>query len=163
MFQTISLVHQNVFVFNDTIYHNVTLYKDFPDKEVRSALLAAGLSGLLANHGMDYVCGENGRALSGGEKQRISIARALLQNTSVLLMDEATAALDEITANAIMNSVLAMKDITCITVTHRLDESILKKYDEIIVLNHGKVAEQGTFDNLISRHGLFYSLYTVSQ
>ena len=163
LFQTISLVHQNVFVFNDTIYHNVTLYKDFPDKEVRSALLAAGLSGLLANHGMDYVCGENGRALSGGEKQRISIARALLQNTSVLLMDEATAALDEITANAIMNSVLAMKDITCITVTHRLDESILKKYDEIIVLNHGKVAEQGTFDNLISRHGLFYSLYTVSQ
>ena len=86
-----------------------------------------------------------------------------LQNTSVLLMDEATAALDEITANAIMNSVLAMKNITCITVTHRLDESILKKYDEIIVLNHGKVAEQGTFDALISRHGLFYSLYTVSQ
>lgn len=173
LFQTISLVHQNVFVFNDTIYHNVTLYKDFPDKEVRSALLAAGLSGLLAdddsasqsnaNHGMDYICGENGRALSGGEKQRISIARALLQNTSVLLMDEATAALDEITANAIMNSVLAMKNITCITVTHRLDESILKKYDEIIVLNHGKVAEQGTFDDLISRHGLFYSLYTVSQ
>ena len=163
LFQTISLVHQNVFVFNDTIYHNVTLYKDFPDKEVRSALLAAGLSGLLANHGMDYVCGENGRALSGGEKQRISIARALLQNTSVLLMDEATAALDEITANSIMNSFLAMENITGIVVTHRLDETIMQKYDEIIVLHHGEVAEKGTFDHLINKRGLFYSLFTVSK
>ncbi|MCH5189947.1 MAG: ABC transporter ATP-binding protein, partial [Oscillospiraceae bacterium] len=84
-------------------------------------------------------------------------------NTSVLLMDEATAALDEITANGIMNSVLEMEDITRIIVTHRLDENILRKYDEIIVLHHGEVAEKGTFDSLIDKRGLFYSLFTVSK
>ena len=161
LFQTLSLVGQNVFVFNDTVYNNITLYKDFTDSEFQSAVLKAGLSNLIDGHGKDYICGENGSALSGGEKQRISIARALLRNTSVLLMDEATAALDEITANSIMNSVLEMEDITRIIVTHRLDENILRKYDEIIVLHRGEVAEKGTFDSLIDKRGLFYSLFTV--
>lgn len=163
LFQTLSLVQQSVFVFNDTVYNNVTLYKDFPDCDVQSAVIKAGLSQLIASHGKDYICGENGSALSGGEKQRISIARALLRNTSILLMDEATAALDEITANSIMNSVLAMEDITRIIVTHRLDENVLREYDEIIVLHRGEVAERGAFDSLIDEHGLFYSLFTVSQ
>ncbi len=145
------------------ILNNIALYKDFPDSDVQSAFIKAGLSQLIASHGKDYICGENGSALSGGEKQRISIARALLRNTSVLLMDEATAALDEITANGIMNSVLAMEDITRIIVTHRLDESVLREYDEIIVLHRGEVVERGTFDSLIDEHGLFYSLFTVSQ
>lgn len=130
---------------------------------MQSAVIRAGLSRLIASHGKDYICGENGSALSGGEKQRISIARALLRNTSVLLMDEATAALDEITANGIMNSILAMKDITRIIVTHRLERNVLKEYDEIIVLHRGEVAERGTFDRLMEEHGLFYSLFTVSQ
>lgn len=163
LFQTISLVQQNVFVFNDTLYHNVTLYKDFPENDVSKAVSESGLSQLIASHGNGYICGENGSALSGGEKQRISIARALLRNTSVLLMDEATAALDEITANSIMNSFLAMENITGIVVTHRLDETIMQKYDEIIVLHHGEVAEKGTFDHLINKRGLFYSLFTVSK
>ncbi len=163
LFQTLSLVQQSVFVFNDTVYNNVTLYKDFPDSDVQSAVIKAGLSQLIASHGKDYICGENGSALSGGEKQRISITRALLRNTSVLLMDEATAALDEITASSIMNSVLAMEDITRIIVTHRLDENVLREYDEIIVLHRGEVAERGTFDSLTDEHGLFYSLFTVSQ
>ena len=163
LFQTLSLVQQSVFVFNDSVYNNVTLYKDFPDCDVQSAVIKAGLSQLIDSHGKDYICGENGSALSGGEKQRISIARALLRNTSILLMDEATAALDEITANGIMNSVLAMEDITRIIVTHRLDENVLREYDEIIFLHHGYVAEHGTFDSLMDKHGLFYSLFTVSQ
>ena len=163
LFQTVSLVQQSVFVFNDTVHNNVTLYKDFSDRDIQSAISKAGLTDFIAGHGRDYICGENGSALSGGEKQRISIARALLRNTSVLLMDEATAALDEITAKGIMNSVLAMEDITRIIVTHRLDESLLRKYDEIIVLHRGEVAERGTFDELIGQRGLFYSLFTVSQ
>lgn len=163
LFQVISLVQQNVFVFNDTLYNNITLYKDFPDSDVQSAIFKSGLSELIANHGKNYICGENGSALSGGEKQRISIARALLRNTSVLLMDEATAALDEITANSIMDSVLAMEDITSIIVTHRLNEAVMRKYDEIIVLNHGEVVEQGTFDSLIDKRGLFYSLFIISK
>ena len=163
LFQMISLVQQSVFVFNDTVYNNVTLYKDFPDHDVQSAIARAGLSELIASHGEGYICGENGSALSGGEKQRISIARALLRNTSVLLMDEATAALDEIIAGSIMNSVLAMENITRVIVTHRLEENVLREYDEIIVLHRGEVAERGTFDHLINRRGLFYSLFTVSQ
>ncbi len=78
-------------------------------------------------------------------------------------MDEATAALDEITANGIMNSILAMKDITRIIVTHRLERNVLKEYDEIIVFHRGEAAERGTFDRLMDEHGLFYSLFTVSQ
>ena len=163
LFKTVSLVQQSVFVFNDSVYNNLTLYKDFPDGEVQSAVSRAGLSELIGSHGEGYVCGENGNALSGGEKQRISIARALLRNTSVLLMDEATAALDEITANGIMRSVLEMEDITRVIVTHRLDESVLREYDEIIVLHRGEIAERGAFDSLMDKRGLFYSLFTVSQ
>lgn len=163
LFQKVSLVQQNVFVFNDTIYNNVTLYKQFPDRDVQSAMEQAGLSELVRSHGKDYVCGENGNALSGGEKQRISIARALLRKTSVLLMDEATAALDEITANEIMSSILSIEDLTSIVVTHRLDENVLKQYDGIIVLHNGKVEECDTFEKLLERKGYFYSLYTVSQ
>lgn len=163
LFQIVSLVQQNVFVFNDTIYNNVTLYKQFPDRDVQSAMEQAGLSELVRSHGKDYVCGENGNALSGGEKQRISIARALLRKTSVLLMDEATAALDEITANEIMSSILSIEDLASIVVTHRLDENVLKQYDRIIVLHNGKVEECDTFEKLLERKGYFYSLYTVSQ
>lgn len=110
---------------------------------------------LVRSHGKDYVCGENGNVLSGGEKQRISIARALLRKTSVLLMDEATAALDEITANETMSSILSIEDLTSIVVTHRLDENVLKQYDGIIVLHNGKVEECDTFEKLLERKGYF--------
>lgn len=163
LFQVVSLVRQNVFVFNDTICNNVTLYKEFQEKEVEAAMGQAGLTQLILSHGKDYICGENGNALSGGEKQRISIARALLRKTSVLLMDEATAALDEITANEIMNTILSMENMTGIIVTHRLDETILKQYDEIVVLHNGKVAECGTFEKLLEKKGVFHSLYTISR
>lgn len=163
LFNIFSPVQQNVFVFNDTIYNNVTLYKDFAKEDVEAAILRAGLSEIVELHGTDYICGDNGSALSGGEKQRISIARALLKEAHVLLMDEATAALDEVTANAIMNAVLGMEDITEIVVTHRLDESILRQYDEILLLHHGEIAEKGNFDELIKCGGIFYSLFTISQ
>lgn len=163
LFQVVSLVQQNIFVFNDTIYNNVTLYKPFSEKEVRTAMEQAGLLEFVNSRGLDYVCGENGNALSGGEKQRISIARALLRKTSVLFMDEATAALDERTANEIMNAILSIDDLTAIVVTHRLDEYVLKQYDEIIVLHHGKVAEHGIFEKLLEEKGFFHSLYKISK
>lgn len=163
LFHTVSLVQQNVFVFNDTIYNNVTLYKQFPEQDVQRAMAQAGLSELIRSHGADYLCGENGNALSGGEKQRISIARVLLRNTSVLLMDEATAALDELTANEVLMTILSMDDVTGIVVTHRLEEKVLKHFDEILVLRNGMIAEYGTFDSLLEQKGFFYSLYQISQ
>ena len=163
LYKVISLVQQNVFVFNDTIYNNVTLYKKFSIEEVNEAIDQAGLTNLIQRHGENYVCGENGNALSGGEKQRIAIARALLRNTSVLFMDEATAALDELTANDIMTSILSMKDLTSIVVTHRLDANILKQFDEIFVMHNGKVEEAGSFEKLLEQKGYFYSLFRISQ
>ena len=101
--------------------------------------------------------------MSGGEKQRISIARSLLKKSQVLLVDEATAALDAQTAFQVSNAILNLKGVTCIVVTHSLDEGLLKQYDGILTLKNGAIEESGTFDELMERKGYFYSLYTVSQ
>lgn len=163
LFSILTLVQQNVFVFNDTIQNNVTMFRDFPRDRVEQAMAQAGLSHLITTRGADYVCGENGSGLSGGEKQRISIARALLQGSPVLLMDEATSALDAATAFSVTNTVLDLQDMTRIVVTHRLEEPLLRRYDEILVLGGGTVTERGAFDQLMEKKGLFYALYTLAQ
>ena len=163
LFSLLTLVQQNVFVFNDTIQNNVTMFRDFPRDQVEKAMKQAGLSQLIAARGGDYVCGENGSGLSGGEKQRISIARALLQGSPVLLMDEATSALDAATAFSVTNTVLNLQNMTRIVVTHRLEEPLLRRYDQILVLGGGAVAERGSFDQLMEQKGLFYALYTLAQ
>ena len=118
---------------------------------------------LIAEKGEDYLCGENGSGLSGGEKQRISIARSLLKKSSILLADEATAALDAQTAWQVSNDILDLEGITRIVVTHSLEENLLKRYDGILVLKDGKVEEFGSFDELMEKQGYFHALYTVSQ
>ncbi len=158
-----SIIQQNVFVFNATIRDNITMFREFPEDEIENAIRLSGLSKLIAEKGKDYLCGENGSGLSGGEKQRISIARSLLKKSQVLLVDEATAALDAETAFGVSNAFLSLDGITCIVVTHALDAALLSKYDSIITLKNGKIAESGTFDELIEKKGYFYSLFTVSQ
>ena len=111
---------------------------------------------------MDYLCGENGKNLSGGEKQRISIARALLKDSSIILTDEATSSLDKETSYQITKDILSLTEKTRIMVTHTLDESLLKKYDEIIVLREGKVVEQGSFEELLANDSYFKSFYSIS-
>lgn len=163
LYEVESIIQQNVFVFNATIRDNITMFREFPEDEIESAIRLSGLSELIAEKGADYLCGENGSGLSGGEKQRISIARSLLKKSQVLLVDEATAALDAETAFRVSSAILALDGITCIVVTHALDAALLSQYDSIITLKNGKVAESGTFDELIGKKGYFYSLYTVSQ
>lgn len=158
-----SIIQQNVFVFNATIRDNITMFREFPEDEIENAIRLSGLSELIAEKGADYLCGENGSGLSGGEKQRISIARSLLKKSQVLLVDEATAALDAETAFRVSSALLSLDGITCIVVTHNLDAALLAKYDSIITLKNGKIAESGTFDELIEKKGYFYSLFTVSQ
>ncbi|MBR3705274.1 MAG: ABC transporter ATP-binding protein [Oscillospiraceae bacterium] len=163
LYDMVSMVQQNVFIFNDTIRNNITMFSEFSDEEVDKAIALSGLSELLSQRGEDYLCGENGCNLSGGEKQRISIARSLLKHAKVLLVDEATAALDAETAHRVTESILGLRELTRIIITHDLDRTTLEQFDEIIVLKNGRVAEQGTFDALMDRREYFYSLFTVSQ
>lgn len=163
LYETVSVIQQNVFVFNASIRDNVTMFRSFPPEELAQAVRRAQLEALLAERGEDYLCGENGSGLSGGEKQRISIARSLLKHASVLLADEATAALDAQTAHQVTDDVLSLSGVTRIVVTHTLEQAALRRYDGILVLKDGRIAESGSFDDLMAQKGYFYALYTVSQ
>lgn len=163
LYELVSVIQQNVFIFNASIRDNITMFSNFPKEEVDRAIEMSGLSALIAERGEDYLCGENGSGLSGGEKQRISIARSLLKKSQVLLVDEGTAALDAQTANQVSGAILALDSITRIVVTHSLDESLLRQYDAVLALKNGTIAECGTFEQLMENRGYFYSLYTVSQ
>jgi len=163
LYEMVSVIQQNVFIFNASIRDNITMFSDFPREEVDRAIELSGLSKLIAERGEDYLCGENGSGLSGGEKQRISIARSLLKKSQVLLVDEATAALDAQTAFQVSNAILDLNDLTRIVVTHALDENLLKRYDCVLTLKNGRITESGSFDELMEKKGYFYSLFTVSQ
>lgn len=163
LYELVSVVQQNVFIFNASIRDNITMFSHFPKEEVDRAIELSGLSALVAQRGEEYLCGENGSGLSGGEKQRISIARSLLKQSKVLLVDEATAALDAQTAFQVAGAILNLEGLTRIVVTHSLDENLLKKYDCVLTFKNGTIAEAGNFYELMERKGYFYSLYTVSQ
>ena len=163
LYEIESIIQQNVFVFNATIRDNITMFRNFSDNEINEAIRLSGLSALIEEKGQDYLCGENGSGLSGGEKQRISIARSLLKKSQVLLVDEATASLDAETAYQVSSAILGLNGVTSIVVTHSLDEGLLRQYDGIITLKNGAVVEAGSFDKLIEKKGYFYSLYTISQ
>lgn len=163
LYGTMAAIQQNVFVFNASIKDNVSMFHDFPKTEMDEAIARAHLGALIRERGEDYLCGENGSGLSGGEKQRISIARSLLKKSSVLLADEVTAALDAQTAHRVSSDILDLQGITRIVVTHTLEESLLRRYDKIFVLRSGRIEEAGSFADLMANKGYFYALFTVAQ
>lgn len=158
-----AVIHQNVFLFDDTLKNNIALYSGSDGQKITESVEKAGLAEMLPklSKGLETPVGENGGQFSGGEKQRVAIARAFLKGAGVLLLDEATANLDNETADEIEKTLLSMEGITCIVVTHRYSADILRGYDEIIALRDGSVEETGTFDELMDRRGYFYSLYNV--
>ncbi|MFU0568150.1 ABC transporter ATP-binding protein [Gardnerella vaginalis] len=162
LYDKTTLMQQSVFMFDASILDNITLFKPFQDAEVDRVIHLAGLDNLIAAKGKDYQCGENGSHLSGGEKQRIAIARSLLKKSEILLVDEATSALDNETSANVTQSILDLQGILRLVVTHRLDANSLKQYDEILVMKSGELIERGSFEELMNQKAYFYSLYTVS-
>ena len=163
LYDLMTVIQQNVFIFNSSIKDNVTMFRDFSDESIEEAVSKAHLQELITERGEDYLCGESGKSLSGGEKQRISIARSLLKKSSILLADEVTSALDAKTSHEVINEILELDEMTRIVVTHSLEEAVLRRYDEIVVIKDGTIEEMGDFDTLMNNNGYFKALYTVSK
>ena len=164
LYNLMTVVQQDVYIFDDTLSANITLNKTFNEEDIRQAVQQSGLeSYVLENEsGLQALCGENGSNLSGGQKQRLSIARALIRKTPILLLDEATSSLDNQVTTEIENSILEIQDLTALVVTHKLNETILKKYNRILFMKNGVIVEDGSFGDLMNRRGEFYKLFELS-
>lgn len=161
----ISVIHQNIYMFDDTIGQNISLYNSFTEQEMDEALKISGVSRFLdlMPEGLSSQVGENGSNLSGGQRQRVAVARALIQKKPVLILDEGTSSVDMQTAYDIESRLLAIDDLTLITITHNLQEALLKHYDQIFYMEDGKVAEVGSFSELISQRTKFYNFYSLKK
>ncbi len=156
----IGVVLQETFLFNGSIYDNIAYAKrNATREEVIAAAKAAGAHSFIIKltDGYDTYVGEKGGTLSGGERQRIAIARALLHNPKLLILDEATASLDTETEKQIQDSLAKLsKERTTIAIAHRL--STLRNATKLVVIDKGTIAEMGTHDELIEKHGIYYNL-----
>lgn len=154
--------YQQTYIFNDTVFNNVALYQNYSKDEVIEALQKAGIYDTIQKlpEGVDENIQENGRNFSGGELQRIALARLFLRNKAMTFLDEITSGLDNATAYEIEKRLLD-EDMTIINITHRYNKALMQKYNEIIVMDAGKIVERGKFDELIEKEGEFYRLYKV--
>ena len=159
--QQIGVVTQDSYLFNGTIRENLLYAKeDATPEELEAACYIANLNDFISSQpeGMETMVGNRGLKLSGGEKQRLSIARVILKDPKILILDEATSALDSITENAIQEALEAlMEGRTSIVIAHRL--STILKADRILVVKDGQIAESGTHEELLARGGTYRELY----
>ncbi len=155
---SIAVVDQDITVFEDTISNNIKMWNDdIQDFEVilaaRDAMLHDDITKLPG--GYEYKLQSGGKNISGGQRQRMEIARVLAQDPSIIILDEATSALDAKTEYGVINAIRD-RGITCIVIAHRL--STIRDCDEIIVLDHGEIAERGTHDELMTKGGIYSDL-----
>ncbi|WP_315981832.1 ATP-binding cassette domain-containing protein [Aliamphritea spongicola] len=159
--RSIGVVPQDTVLFNDTIYYNIAYGRpDASQEEIIAAAKAARIHDFVSAlpNGYDTTVGERGLKLSGGEKQRVGIARTLLKNPPILLLDEATSALDSQTERDIQESLKAMgQGRSVMTIAHRL--STVVDADQILVLQQGKIAERGTHSELLQQAGLYAQMW----
>ena len=163
--QRISMVFQDVYLFQDTIRNNIRFGKrDATDSEIIEAAKKAQCHDFIMRlpNGYDTMVGEGGCTLSGGEKQRISIARAILKDAPVILLDEATASLDpenEVKIQSAINSLIQGR--TVIVIAHRL--KTISQADNIIVFDKGEIVEQGTHEKLLASKGQYAHLWDIQE
>ena len=161
----LSIVPQEAVLFDDSLYNNIAFSRSSANKkEVMNAMRFAQLDKVISNFPLkeDTLVGERGIKLSGGEKQRVSIARALLANKKVLVLDEATSALDSETEHEIQKDLdKLMKGRTSIVIAHRL--STIMKSDIVIVMNKGRIVQRGTHNELIKQEGLYRKLWSLQK
>jgi subfamily B ATP-binding cassette protein MsbA len=155
-----ALVEQDAFLFHGTLRENIVYgCGDVSEADVWSALAAANLTDVVAAlpDGLETLVGERGAMVSGGQRQRIAIARAVIRNPSILILDEATSHLDAVSEQLVQQALHnASRGRTTIVIAHRL--STIREADHLVVLEHGKVAEQGTWDTLATAGGVFQRL-----
>ena len=159
--QSIGVVMQDSHLFHDTIFENLKYAKaDASVSEMEGACKAAQIWELIQSlpNGLDTMVGERGHRLSGGEKQRLAIARLLLKSPSIVILDEATAHLDSENESLVQSALReALKGRTSIVIAHRL--STIKEADQILVLDGGKIMERGKHEELVESGGLYSELY----
>ncbi|SES81799.1 ABC transporter transmembrane region [Anaerobranca gottschalkii DSM 13577] len=138
--QKVGFIYQDVFLFEDTIINNITLYKDYEEEKIVKAIDAAGLKDVINKKalGLNEMILENGKNLSGGERQRISIARAIIKDSEILFVDEGTSSLNEELGRSIENTILSL-DSTVIAISHRYYQGITEKYDYVLEIVNGKI------------------------
>ncbi|GCE06507.1 thiol reductant ABC exporter subunit CydC [Dictyobacter aurantiacus] len=154
---------QDTYLFNETIRHNLLLARpEASEEELEQVIEQAQLSETIARlpDGLNTWIGEQGLRLSGGEQQRIAIARTLLKNAPILILDEATANLDLLTERGLLDTLdTLMEDKTTLLITHRLIS--MERMDQIVVLDHGRIHEQGTHQELLATRGLYWRMYEM--
>ena len=159
--RSIGIVPQDTVLFNDTIGYNIGYAKPSASRdEIIAAAKAAQIHDFVAGlpKGYETMVGERGLKLSGGEKQRVAIARTLLKNPSILILDEATSALDSVTERDIQTALdNAARDRTTLVIAHRL--STIVNANKIIVMDEGAIVEHGTHDQLLKKRGLYAKLW----
>lgn len=165
LLKNISMVFQNVYLFNDTIRNNIKFGKsDATEDEIIEAAKKACCHDFIMAlpEGYDTMIGEGGSSLSGGEKQRISIARAILKNAPIILLDEATASIDPENEHLIQQAISELiQGKTIVTIAHRL--ATIENADQILVVDHGKIVQKGTHDQLIQQKGIYRSFINIRE
>lgn len=158
-----SVIHQDVHLFDETIKDNIDLHCSYSKQDWERALRVSGVDRFLdqTEKGLDTPVGENGATLSGGQRQRIAVARALIGGKPLLILDEGTSAVDARTAYDIETALLEEDDLTMITITHNLSPEVLRRYDAVLYLEDGIIAECGGYDSLVQQGGKFAASLVV--
>lgn len=137
-FQKSAVIYQDVFLFEDSIRNNITLYQDISEEKLESAIKGAGLKAWLSERDLDEKLLENGKNLSGGQRQRLSIARAIAKNAQILLIDEGTSSLNPELGREVEEAFLGL-DHTIVAISHRYYEGVSERYDYVLELKNGKI------------------------